>query len=509
MAPVRLHALIRNAGRLHSTHSDADLLGRFVSSQDDGAFAELVRRYSRLVWGQCRHLLASEADADDAFQATFLALAKSAGAIRATDRLGPWLHAVAHQVCLNARRAAARRTKRERGAASVEGDSPVADSTWDRAAAALHEEIHKLPESQRVAFVLCCIEGIAPTTAAEQLGLKWGTFSTRLSRAKQRLVDRLSARGFGAALAVGAVGHGAVASAALVERAVLLGSGGAAIPASLLSLTTGVGGMLMRTKLTMAVAFAMLSLGAASLVLPANQLPTALPVARAAPVPAESAEVKTKKLEELWTMLLAHTESISARALLELSSRPAKEVVPFLAAKLKPLKLTEVRAKKLVADLGEEKAGAAEAAFQELSYFQPVLVLDVGAMLKDLPDGLHRQRLAALLSGRFIDSYAGTTIEYASSASLGHDGGGNFFVRELQNNPQGNMVNHTTGVCETVAELSQYQASREWVRCVRAIMILEHLGTPDAVKVLETMATGHKDASPNKAAAEALARLKK
>ena len=516
MAPVQLQALIRSVGGSHSTNSDAELLRRFVASQDDGAFAELVRRYSRLVWGQCRHLLANEADADDAFQATFLALAKSAGSIRSTDRLGPWLHAVAHRVCLNARRAAARRTKRERGAALAEGDSPVADSTWDRAAAALHEEIHRLPESQRVAFVLCCIEGIAPTVAAEQLGLKWGTFSTRLSRAKQRLVDRLSARGFGAALAVGAVGHGAVASPALVDRAVLLGSGGAAIPASVLSLTTGVGGMLMRTKLTMAVAFTMLALGAASLVLPAGRLPTALPVARAAPVPAESPEVKAKKLEELWKMLLSGDESSASRALLELASRPKTDVVAFLGDKLTPLQLTKARAEKLIAELGDDKQEVAQRAFDTLHYYDPRMILTVEEMLNDLPEGTPRLRLMSLLIGAGLDSYNACKLTYRSSqsekAKLGRDSCGQVSIEYLPGHPEHDPLKRTTygtSVAETVAEVSSWKMNREWIRATRAIMILEHLGTPDAVKVLETMATGHKDASPTKAAKESLERLKK
>ena len=506
MAPVRLHALIRNVGRSHSTNSDADLLARFVATQDDGAFGELVRRYSRLVWGQCRHLLANEADADDAFQATFLALAKSAGSIRSTDRLGPWLHAVSHRVCLNARRAAARRTKRERGAASVEGDSPVADSTWDRAAVALHEEIHKLPESQRVAFVLCCIEGIAPTVAAEQLGLKWGTFSTRLSRAKQRLVDRLSARGFGAALAVGAVGRGAVASAALVEQAVLLGSGGTAIPASLLSLTTGVGGMLMRTKLTMAVAFAMLALGAASLVLPANRLPTALPVARAAPVPEMSKEDKRKQLESLWGKLVQRPPNRTI-ALLKLSSWPEKELLAFLSEKIKPLKLSQERAKELISALASEKIEVAEAAREEMSYFDPRLALTVEEMVKDVPEGLHRQRIFAVLMYSQLDTYLGCKLTYESSASLklrnAQQTHAQINVDDLPDTPRKRGA-FSTVLADALADMYNWQ----WDNCERGIIVLEHVGSPGAVKVLESMATGNSDAKPTQAAVEALGRLK-
>src|SRR4051812_16591021 len=94
---------------LGSGEADAQLPRRFAERRDPDAFGQLVRRYGGLVWGQCRHLLANEADADDAFQATFLVLARAARSVRAADRLGPWLHGVAYRVCRNARRQAARR----------------------------------------------------------------------------------------------------------------------------------------------------------------------------------------------------------------------------------------------------------------------------------------------------------------------------------------------------------------------------------------------------------------
>ena len=511
MARSQLLALIRHAGAEVGT-ADADLLGRFVAAGDQTAFAELVRRYARLVWGQCRNLLSNEADADDAFQATFLSLAKSAKSVRDTDRLGPWLHAVAHRVCLNARRAAARRTKRERISAVPEGSRPVADSAWDAAAAAVHEEVNRLPEAQRVAFVLCCLEGIAPTAAAERLGLPWGTFSSQLSRAKQRLLDRLTARGIGAAVAVGAIGVGAVPASAAVVRAITLGSKGASVPASVLSLRPGVVFMgVSRGKLVAVLAMAVA--GVAGLLLPTGGGP-GVPVAFAAPVPKEAPAVKGKKLEELWKMLLAQDEATASRALLEMSARPKADVVAFVAGKLKPLKLTEERATKLVADLGDEKEAVAKAAFDELQYFDPRLVLDVGVMLKPLPDDIHRQRLVGLLIGTTLDAYAGCKIEYASAASLragnGEDACANFFIEDPRKvRPGGGPAKYSTGVAETVAELSRWRWHKEWGRATRGVMLLEHLATPDAVKALEAMAAGHEDAGPTVAAKEALERLKK
>ncbi len=226
---------------------DADLLERYVQDRADDAFAQLVTRYSRLVWGQCRNLLPGDADADDAFQATFLTLARSAKSIRAGAPLGPWLHGVAYRVCGNARRAMGRRAKREKACATPEADRPVADSTWEAAFAAVSEEVQKLPEAQRTAFVLCCIEGRATTEAAASLGQKLGTFSARLTRAKQTLLDRLAKRGLGASiLALGGItGTVAVAPAALIARTHALVPSGVTIPSSVLALTQGVTGMMM------------------------------------------------------------------------------------------------------------------------------------------------------------------------------------------------------------------------------------------------------------------------
>src|ERR1700724_1231189 len=82
--------------------SDAELLNRFQASGDRQAFAAIVRRHGAAVLAGCRKILSSEADVEDAFQATFLVLLRNGRAIRRRQSLGSWLSGVAHRVALKA-----------------------------------------------------------------------------------------------------------------------------------------------------------------------------------------------------------------------------------------------------------------------------------------------------------------------------------------------------------------------------------------------------------------------
>ena len=118
MANAQLAVVLRHIRRLAAKPdaeepTDGQLLDRFVSSREQAAFAALVQRHSGLVLGVCRRILGHEQDAEDAFQATFLVLAKKAASIRRSEALASWLHGVAHgvahRVALRARREAGRR----------------------------------------------------------------------------------------------------------------------------------------------------------------------------------------------------------------------------------------------------------------------------------------------------------------------------------------------------------------------------------------------------------------
>lgn len=240
MARTSLQLVLRHAGALApgaAAATDADLLRRFTGG-DEAAFAELVRRHGPVVWAACRHLLPDAADAEDAFQVAFLALARSARSIRDTAAVGGWLHGVAVRAATRLRRDAARRRARERRAAAGEADRSVPEGAWDALLAAVHEEVGRLPGPLRTAFVLCDLEGVRQPDAAAQLGWKPGTLTGRLTRARQQLIARLTGRGLAPAGAVGlgVATAGAAVPVELMGKVAALCRAGGVVPSAVLEL---------------------------------------------------------------------------------------------------------------------------------------------------------------------------------------------------------------------------------------------------------------------------------
>jgi RNA polymerase sigma-70 factor (ECF subfamily) len=217
---------------------DGDLLRRFTRQADEAAFAELVRRHGPMVRGVCRRLLGDTPDADDAFQAAFLVLARKAGAVARPHQLANWLFGVARRTALRARAGAARRHAREGPLVDVPAPEAVPAVVWADLRSVLDEEVGCLPERYRAAFVLCHLQGRTTGEAAVVLGCPRGTVLSRLAWARQRLRARLTRRGVAlpAAMLAGAVGPGAwaapvpVALAGAVARAAVafVAGGGAA-----------------------------------------------------------------------------------------------------------------------------------------------------------------------------------------------------------------------------------------------------------------------------------------
>jgi RNA polymerase sigma factor (sigma-70 family) len=152
------------------------------------------------VWGACRRGLPDPADAEDAFQATFLVLVRRANRLTGSATVGPWLYRVAAWTAGNLRRKNARRLARRRELSDAVPDHrPAPESSFD-----LDTALLALSERCRAALVLCCLEGMTHREAALRLGCAEGTVSSLVSRGLAKLRVRLAGRDPAAALAVAA-----------------------------------------------------------------------------------------------------------------------------------------------------------------------------------------------------------------------------------------------------------------------------------------------------------------
>jgi RNA polymerase sigma-70 factor (ECF subfamily) len=202
--------------------SDGELLARFAGENDEAAFTVLVERHGPLVLGVCRRALGNLQDAEDACQASFLALARKAASIRKRASVSSWLHRVASSVARNMKRERWRRQRREHELPRTGTPDPAADVSWREMLGALDEELEQLPERYRAPLILCYLEGRTRDDAAGQLAITPGTLHGRLERGRRLLGDRLTRRGvtLSAALTAAAVGQG-LSQAALSPSVVI------------------------------------------------------------------------------------------------------------------------------------------------------------------------------------------------------------------------------------------------------------------------------------------------
>jgi RNA polymerase sigma factor (sigma-70 family) len=232
MSTAPLAAALTSLRQDAAERSDRQLLDAYAAANDQSAFAALVRRHGPMVLGVCRRLLRDAHDAEDAFQATFLVLARGVHGIRKGDSLSSWLHGVCYRVAMRAKRDAARRRKHE-GRAQTRTEVPAWETGWRELQTVLDEEIEQLPLVYRAVFVLCCLDGLSKAEAARRLGVNENTVSSRLARARKQLRERLGRRGISlsavlAALAVSGRGRAAVPATlarSTMEAAARLGAG--------------------------------------------------------------------------------------------------------------------------------------------------------------------------------------------------------------------------------------------------------------------------------------------
>jgi len=222
--------------RLIDGLSDCQLLYRFIDGRDEAAFAALVRRHGPMVMGVCRRMLGNEADAEDAFQATFLVLARRAGSVVRREAVGAFLYGVAYRTAVRAREKGARRRAVETQVKSLPHPEvpPAVAIDWRPI---LDRELSVLQDKYRAALLLCDLEGRTRREAARVLSVPEGTVASRLATARRMLARRLSQCGVTLPTATLAVVLAEDASAAVPVRlvaatatAAALVTAGAAVP---------------------------------------------------------------------------------------------------------------------------------------------------------------------------------------------------------------------------------------------------------------------------------------
>jgi RNA polymerase sigma factor (sigma-70 family) len=310
--------------------TDGQLLARYAALNDGLAFESLVARHGSMVVATCRAILEHEHDVEDAFQATFLVLARKVRSVRAAGALGGWLHRVAYRIAVQAKRDATKRQRLESELAAMRmSDATRGGSEIDHHSI-LHEEIERLPDRERLPVVLCDLEGLSYEQAADRLGCTRQALCYRLAKARTRLRDRLSRRGvnatvLGAAMTASQMSAKAALPGAWTGAAAAAATGGPTRATVAALAQTVMRGMLMTqlkiTSVAVLAATALASFGAVALV---GRLPARLLFAASATTAIQPSDSLALTDEES-AQSPAATENSTTRGAGEKSGPPSKE----------------------------------------------------------------------------------------------------------------------------------------------------------------------------------------
>jgi RNA polymerase sigma factor (sigma-70 family) len=338
---------------------DHDLARRYADTRDEAAFELLVRRHADAVWAACRRVLRDHQAAEDAFQATFLALARRAGSIR-TPCVAGWLYRVAVRAALRLRSDPVREP--------TDRAAPADNPDRGEASAVVHEEVARLAEKYRLPVVLCDLSGLTHAEAAARLGWPVGTVSGRLSLARDRLRSQLTRRGVSAPAALVALTGVGPASADQLRTVVSHAAGGV-VPPAVSTLADGVLSAMFwsKAKLTAALAATLVFAGASSLAvvgqdrtgprLPADPPPAPARPAAAAQPPAAAKPAEPPRADRLKELQKERLGILKDR--LELTRRLVdRGVVPLAEVRSWQEKVALAEAE-LVGRTGELRAAAA------------------------------------------------------------------------------------------------------------------------------------------------------
>ena len=207
---------------------------------------------------------------------------------------------------------------------------------------------------------------------------------------------------------------------------------------------------------------------------------------------AEATQSDAEQMQSWWDDL-EKSDPAASRALLKMSDKPA-ETIAFLKEHLQPLKLEVDEANKLIKDLESDDETVWKPSYEKLRYFDPRLAIELPVMMAEVTNETARSRLVEILADREQGSYAGKQIKYSTFA-----GGQNFVIG-----------NGSIWAEKDVSRIGgAYVPKAPWTRAIRAIVLLEHIHTPEAIAIIKDLSTGNPDAQPTKEANTALENLSK
>lgn len=286
--PDSANLLLQHLGALvdparQETAADGELLARWAADRDSHAFSALVWRYGLVVWRVSRGVLANKEDAEDAFQATFLLLARKAASLKRRASVAGWLYETAFHLALNIRKASARRSLRETRPHQKAGADPMEELSVREVRTILIEELQRLPAAYKDPVVLCLYDGATQDEAARRLGYALSTLKRRLERGRSLLARRLTRRGLVPAVALAVTLSSQSAVSGRLVQATIASAKEFVLGQTLTGGAAGLASSLLRTLLlkklaaclTVMLAVGGLLVGAGFVYLPATQTPPA------------------------------------------------------------------------------------------------------------------------------------------------------------------------------------------------------------------------------------------
>lgn len=187
--------------------TDEELIRRTVSG-DQGAFAELMRRYQRRVTVTVRSVLGDVGGDDlaDITQDIFLLVYKALPSFRGDSQFGTYLTRIALRHCYRESKRRRRKSSmffsfgfgsqdqdreppEERFASTARTDVPV---IAEERRTAVVNALQLLPEEFRTVLVLRVVEDLPVEQVAEILNVSTGTVKSRLYRAKDKMRELLA-----------------------------------------------------------------------------------------------------------------------------------------------------------------------------------------------------------------------------------------------------------------------------------------------------------------------------